>query len=113
MNFSEKDLKQIKEHGLSVKEVEQQINDFKQGFPFVDIVKPVTNADGIFPTDSTVFDYMANMYSNYSKTHKIVKFVPASGAATRMFKDLSALVISDKTTPTTQEFVKNIDKFTF
>lgn len=113
MSFSEKDIEQIKEHGLTVKEVEQQIKDFKKGFPFIDIVKPVTNADGIFPTDNTVFDYMASMYSNYSKTHKIVKFVPASGAATRMFKDLSALVISDKTTPTTQEFVENIDKFAF
>ena len=113
MNFSEKDIEQIKEHGLTVEEVNQQIEDFKRGFPFVDIVKPATGADGIIPTDDNVFDYMANQYSDYAKTHKIVKFVPASGAASRMFKDLSAVFVSNKTSPAAQQVIDNLDKFAF
>lgn len=113
MNFSDKDLKQIKEHGLTVEEVNQQIEDFKRGFPFIDIVKPATSADGIVPTDDKVFDYMANQYSEYAKTHKIVKFVPASGAASRMFKDLSAVFVSNTISPVAQQVIDNLDKFAF
>ena len=109
MNFSEKDKKQIKEHGLTVKEVEQQINDFKNGFPYIDIVKPVTKDDGVFPADNMMYDYMANLFSDYAKTHKIVKFVPASGAATRMFKDL----MSGNINQTVLEVLKNIQHFAF
>ena len=109
MNFSEKDKKQIKEHGLTVKEVEQQLNDFKKGFPYIDIVKPVTKDDGVFPADNVVYNYMANLFSDYAKTHKIVKFVPASGAATRMFKDL----MSGNINQTVLEVLKNIQQFAF
>ena len=88
MNFSDKDLQQIKKHGLTVNKVNKQLDRFEKGFSFVDIVKPVTNNDGVFVADDMVYNHMANIYNDYAITHDIVKFVPASGAATRMFKDL-------------------------
>ena len=109
MNFSDKDLKQIHEHGLTVDAVNQQLDDFKNGFPYIDIVKPVTHDDGVFPADNMVYDYMVNSYSDYAKTHKIVKFVPASGAATRMFKDLMAGNLNQ----TVLQVLKNIQQFAF
>ncbi len=59
MDFSEKDLKQIAEHGLTVEKVNQQLEDFKKGFPFIDIVKPATIDDGVWVDDNIVYDYMA------------------------------------------------------
>ncbi|MBQ6109951.1 MAG: DUF4301 family protein [Alphaproteobacteria bacterium] len=108
MDFSEKDLKQIAEHGLTVEKVNQQLEDFKNGFPFIDIIKPATTYDGVIKDDGIVYDYMATQYSNYAKTHKIVKFVPASGAATRMFKDLMA-----GETDITSKVINNIEQFAF
>lgn len=109
MDFSEKDTKQIKEHGLTIEEVNKQLEQFANGFPYIDIVKPVTHDDGVFPVDNMVYDYMANLFSDYAKTHKIVKFVPASGAATRMFKDL----MSGSINQTVLEVLKNIQQFAF
>ena len=108
MNFSEQDLKQIKEHGLSVKEINGQINDFKKGFPFANIEKPLTIGDGVFVPDNIVYDYLAGVYSKYAQTHEIVKFVPASGGATRMFKDLMA---GEQHTIST--VLNNIEQFAF
>lgn len=113
MNFSDEDIKQITNHGLTVEAVNQQIEDFKRGFPFANIVKPAVNNDGIITIDDTVGNYMANQYSEYAKTHKIVKFVPASGAASRMFKDLSAVFVSNKISPVAQQVIDNLDKFAF
>ena len=113
MDFSNKDLQQIKDHGLTVEEVEQQLEHFKKGFSPIDIVKPATSDDGVMITDPMVCDYMATKYSEYAKKHKIVKFVPASGAATRMFKDLNEFFISNQINPASQKIVDNIDKFAF
>ena len=92
MNFSDKDLEQIKKHGLTVNKVNKQLERFEKGFPRIDIVSQVSVGDGVFVADDMVYDYMANAYTDYARTHKIVKFVPASGAATRMFKDFYEFV---------------------
>jgi len=109
MDFSEKDTKQIKEHGLTVEEVKKQLEQFTNGFPYMDIVKPVTHDDGVFQADNMEYDRMANLYTNYARTHKLVKFVPASGAATRMFKDL----MSGSINQTVLQVLKNIQQFAF
>lgn len=89
MTFSNQDIQQITAHGLSVTDIEQQLADFARGFPFADIVQPATIANGgiqelNFETRKKYID----VYQNYAREHKIVKFVPASGAATRMLRDL-------------------------
>lgn len=109
MDFSEKDTKQIKEHGLTVNKVNKQLDRFENGFPWIDIVRPVSVGDGVFVADDMVYDYMANAYTDYATTHKIVKFVPASGAATRMFKDF----MSGSINQTVLQVLKNIQQFAF
>lgn len=113
MDFSEKDKKQIKEHRLTVKEVEQQINDFKNGFPYIDIVKPVTANDGVVIIDDMPGNYFANLFSEHAQSLKIVKMVPASGAATRMFKDLYEFLQTGKMTPEIRTALDNITEFAF
>ena len=89
MIFSDDDIKQITAHGLTVQEVTRQIADFVRGFPFVDIIRPATVTDGgIQEMNYEMRKEYIDTYQKYAKTHTVVKFVPASGAATRMLRDL-------------------------
>jgi hypothetical protein len=113
MDFSEKDKKQIKEHGLTSEEVEKQIDNFKKGFPYIDIVKPVTHNDGVVIIDDMPGNYFANLFSEHAQSLKIVKMVPASGAATRMFKDFYEFLQTGKMTPEIRTALDNITEFAF
>lgn len=72
--------------GISPDSVELQIESFKNGFPFLKIVKPATVGDGIIKLDSEEVDELIDQYKQFEGSR--LKFVPASGAATRMFKML-------------------------
>ncbi|GIW21238.1 MAG: hypothetical protein KatS3mg068_0245 [Candidatus Sericytochromatia bacterium] len=84
--FLEKDFLLFKEHGITQEEVLKQIEIFKKGTNFVNLVKYASINDGIIKLNNEEIDYYINIFekSNLSK----IKFVPASGAATRMFKSL-------------------------
>ncbi|TBW27932.1 DUF4301 family protein [Gramella sp. KN1008] len=88
MNFSEKDILQIEEKGLSIKEVEEQIEIFKRGNIKVNITEAATIGNGISRLDEPVKKELISFYDSEKENHSILKFVPASGAATRMFKAL-------------------------
>ena len=88
MMFSDTDIQQIKSHGLTLETINKQIDNFKSGFPYANIVKPATTEDGVIVCSDDMAEKYINIYDEFAKNHKIVKFVPASGAATRMFKDL-------------------------
>lgn len=113
MNFSDKDIKQIENHGLTLKEIEEQLKKFQSGFPFVNIVKPAQINDGILECQESDCEKYIHEYEEYSKNHKIIKFVPASGAATRMFKDLFDFVASDIPNETSKKTISNLGKFAF
>ena len=111
--FSENDIKQIKSHGLNLDVVNRQIEKFETGFPFVDIVKPVSVADGVRKiSDEDARKYMT-IYEIYQLSHTIVKFVPASGAATRMFKELFDFLMSNRPNKISMETTMNISRFAF
>ena len=110
--FSDQDIEQINSHGLTIKNVSQQLNDFKKGFPFINIIRPALIDDGIFQCDDESDKYI-KIYDEYSKNHKIVKFVPASGAATRMFKDLFDFITTGTKNKTSVTTIANIQKFAF
>ena len=113
MNFSQQDIEQIKNHGLDLDEVNNQIEKFKSGFPYVNIVKPATTNDGVIECDETNCEKYIKKYDEYAKSHNILKFVPASGAATRMFKDLFDFISSGTPNKTSQQTISNIEKFAF
>ena len=85
--FTKEDIGQIEQRGSSVKTVEEQVERFKKGFPWMKIVAPATPERGILVlTDDEVA--AAGQYYEAAQINGKCKFVPASGAASRMFKDL-------------------------
>ena len=97
--FTPSDIKQIKSHGLELAVLEQQLRDFKTGFPYADIESAAVIGNGVLPMlGSEYVDY----YKSHQNQYNIVKFVPASGAATRMFKDLFEFLSSGEMNKTTQ-----------
>ena len=115
--MTEKDLQQLQAKGISQEKLEQQLNEFKTGFPFLKLEGSATIGAGIVaPTQDEVKQYVKAWNDYKAEGKKIVKFVPASGAASRMFKDMFAFVDADYDVPTTdfeKKYFDNIEKFAF
>lgn len=88
--FSEKDIKQMDAKGISILMIEKQLECFRKGFPKMKLTAPAIAGNGIrvFSADETAA--FISVYDEALKGKSIMKFVPASGAATRMFKTLYA-----------------------
>ena len=85
--FTNEDIRQIEQRGSSVQTVTGQVERFKKGFPWMKIVAPATPERGILVLDKDAVE-AAGKYYDAAKINGKCKFVPASGAASRMFKDL-------------------------
>ena len=85
--FNKEDISQIESRGSSVASAEAQVELFKKGFPWMKILAPATPGKGICVLSEEEADKAAEYYDNARIAGKC-KFVPASGAASRMFKDL-------------------------
>lgn len=101
MIWTEKDLGQFKQKGAGLDLINKQIESFKTGFPYLDIKKPATIGDGLLRLTDEQLEKYIRKYNYESSKLKIMKFVPASGAASRMFKTLFEL---KSTKPGTEEF---------
>ena len=103
--------------GISAETVAEQLETFKKGFPFLKIEDAATIGKGILnPEAGEVEEYLKSWDSYCAKDNAILKFVPASGAASRMFKDLFSFLSAEYDLPTTdfeKNFFANIDKFAF
>ena len=111
--FTQEDLLQISRHGLSVEQVERQIENFRQGFPFLKVVRAASVGDGVLKLDDEQVAAAVKQYEEAVDGLDVVKFVPASGAATRMFKELFEFVNDDKYTAGIERLLDNIEKFAF
>lgn len=115
--LSKQDLSQISQRGITQEMVEHQLNQIKEGFPFLKIEAAAAVGNGIFSPSEEQRDKYVNDWKNYSEEgHKVVKFVPASGAASRMFKNLFAFLTADYDVPTTdfeKTFFDNLKHFAF
>lgn len=86
--FTEKDLNQFKNKGISEEKVIEQINKFKSGFPFMQLSAAGTKEYGLKAlNEEEEKKYLDEFESNFDG-NQVIKFVPASGAASRMFKHL-------------------------
>ncbi len=85
--FTQNDIRQIAERGADLRQIEQQIEHFKNGFPWMKIVAPATPQRGIRVLSEEDVQEAADYYERAEVEGKC-KFVPASGAASRMFKDM-------------------------
>ncbi len=103
--------------GITEIQIAEQLTCFRKGFPYLKLHAAASPEKGILVPQSDEEKYYVDSWERYTRTDKtIVKFVPASGAASRMFKDLFEFLSADYTQPTTAfefAFFKHIDKFAF
>jgi len=83
--WSAEDRKQISAHGLNLDEVERQLTIFRRGVPPVRLNRPCRAGDGIVVIPETERPTLQAIYEEARRTNRLMKFAPASGAASRMF----------------------------
>jgi len=88
VKFTEKDIQQIKSKNLTTEKVNAQIQLFKTGVPFVNLKDAANIGNGILKFSETEKKEAIQFFEKKRNHKTILKFVPASGAATRMFKFL-------------------------
>jgi len=86
--FNESDFLQIKALGISLDKIESELLIFQLGLPKINLVRPAIVDDGILKLTTDQFQTFATFFDKKKEVLKLKKFVPASGAATRMFKFL-------------------------
>lgn len=96
MELNNKDLELLKEKGITREQINQQIESFNKGFPDLYVEKAATINDGILRLSENEINEYIQHYNDYRGNIKIEKFVPASGAASRMFKKLYEFVNENK-----------------
>ncbi|HSD06282.1 DUF4301 family protein [Flavobacterium sp.] len=92
MGFSTADFLQIYDYGISLKNIKRQLAIFKDGIPKTVLVNPATLNDGILKLSEEEFQQKADFFDANKSDLKLIKFVPASGAASRMFKFLATFL---------------------
>ncbi|GHT65989.1 hypothetical protein AGMMS50239_26730 [Bacteroidia bacterium] len=115
--FTQIDIQQLNAKGISIAQIEEQLAYFKKGFPYLSIHASASIEKGIKYIPENEQDFFLDKWSSYLKANKkIVKFVPASGAASRMFKDLFEFLDSKSSEPESpflKKFFEGISKFAF
>jgi hypothetical protein len=115
--LTQNDLLQLKQKNLTEEQINEQLDSFVKGFPYLEIRASASVEKGIMHlSDDKIQEYISE-WDEYSKgNNKITKFVPASGAASRMFKDLFSFLSADYAMPVTdweKKFFADIQRFTF
>ena len=114
--FTQKDIRQIEGRGSTVRQVERQVACFRKGFPWMKIVGPATPERGIMVLSEKSAQECVDYYRS-ARVDGRCKFVPASGAASRMFKDmfagLHALEAGESLGAGAARLVENIRGFAF
>lgn len=115
--LNEKDLQLIENKGITASQIDEQINRFEKGFPHLRIHSVATVGNGIMRLGEKDINHYIKLWRQ-AQQHgtTIEKFVPASGAASRMFKNMFAFTTSGKTTPETdfeKQYFDNINHFAF
>jgi len=111
--FTKVQQNQLVELGIDELDVLDQIKNFQHGFAYANLSKPATIGDGIFHASDDDIDAWAKQYDEFVKKAKIVKFVPASGAATRMFKSLYEFIENSIKNNEADIYYNNLAKFAF
>ncbi len=115
--LSQEDLKQIALKGITEEQIKTQLEQFKTGFPFLRLEAAAGINHGIMAPDKNERAAYEKAWTNYkAEGRRVVKFVPASGAASRMFKDMFAFLDADYDIPTTdfeKHYFENLEEFAF
>jgi len=108
MELTEADKKQLEEKGITKEKVLGQIETFKEGIPFVRLEKAAVTTDGISKFSETEEQKLIKKFEDSKESTSLLKFVPASGAASRMFKAMFNFL--DTYDPKAEKFVAYLDR---
>ncbi len=114
--FSPQDLEQLSERNISLSEAERQITLLREGCPYLQVLTPADEEFGIMTFDRDEIVGYLNTWHAFmtSGAKKVVKFVPASGAASRMFQQLYGVEDGqEELQPDQQQFFDHIERFAF
>jgi len=107
----------LRKKGIAKEQIENQLNYFKTGFPFLEIRCPASVGNGIVNVSSEEIQQYLDEWENYLQLDiSVLKFVPASGAASRMFKDLFEFLDKNESIPISafeKKFFEELNKFAF
>lgn len=114
---TEQDKKTLERKGITEEELNQQLKCFETGFPFMKVERAAVVGDGILRIEEEKKSAYFTEWQNYLKENRsVVKFVPASGAASRMFKSLFEFLSAGKNELEKKsdiEFFENLERFAF
>ena len=98
--FSKNDIRQLKTFGIEPETIEEQLRIFRSGINYPKIDRAASVGDGIVRLDDDERYRYTDTWAQYltDDRHRAVKFVPASGAASRMFKDLFEYIEKEEPT---------------
>lgn len=126
MNIFSKDYTQINDKGISVKKIEDQINIFKNGIKSIILERHASLNDGVLKLSTTEFESLAQQFEINKNNFRLTKFIPASGAASRMFQFLNEFLnefdienqtlntyLNKKEATNLKVFLTGIEKFPF
>lgn len=102
---------QLTKQGKDIRKVEEQIQYFVKGFPYIKLDRPATVGDGIMQLSDKDLKKAIHFYENSQEDLRIIKFVPASGAASRMFKSLFSFMNSYTGTDEDYDRLKNDSEY--
>jgi hypothetical protein len=115
--FTSKDLSLLAARGITPERVQTQLKCFSEGFPFLPLHGSASVDHGILRlNEAQEADCRAAWEAYLKEGHRVLKFVPASGAASRMFKDLFAFLEGSEDTPDsafTKTFFQHLHRFAF
>ncbi|MCR4680775.1 MAG: DUF4301 family protein [Bacteroidales bacterium] len=113
--FSSQDLDFMRQRGSNPEEVQHQLDIFAKGFDFARLDRAATPGDGILQLDDEATEELVADYGQMLEGKKVVKFVPASGAASRMFKELYSYLTDDseETRGKALKFVDSLPRYPF
>jgi len=119
--FTKQDIEQIQARGITLQQAESQIETFRKGFSYCHLQRPCTKGDGITVLKKSDLERLGQIYSQATLSGKAMKFVPASGAASRMFQVL--LTAKDQTAPDSslndeeqrdlKQFINHLQRYAF
>ncbi|MCZ6871924.1 MAG: DUF4301 family protein [bacterium] len=88
INLTPTDRQQLHGRGITEETILDQLSTFKQGIPYTTLHRPCTVGDGIITLPPNDLDRLTRVYAEAAASGRAAKFVPASGAASRMFRPL-------------------------
>lgn len=117
MELTVKDIESLKLKGKTEAQVADELKMLKEGFPYLKIEAAATPGHGIFVLNDKMEQQSMDIWNEFlSSGAKVTKMVPASGAASRMFKDLFSFLNGKDEKPSNdfmKKFFSEIEKFAF